>query len=695
MAKQAPLVEEFDFVSEPSRDYFCPVSLEVMLNPRQTDCCGSHISSSAAERLANENKHCPMCNAPSPDPQHRGSGRTFTTHRDQYFQRIILDLKVRCPHRGRGCEWVGPLREERDHSASCGCRPWICQHCMLKTTYKVGMSEHAQKCPQRPVHCACSATPIPHSKYEDHTKRCPVQVVSCDFADVGCASQIRRKDLVSHLEEHLHHHQLLVSRKNLMLTLAIQSNLAGSKKETTLEKLQQQLDAKEAKISELQKKMTKLNAELNNVQKEVIKLQGELKDKAEVDNKMILDKFFEERDRGLQMNRLQEQMQVRDEEIQYLQERRGSEMAAENIESNIVVAITDIVEELKPKNSLQGKDIKALVAKLEEILVTMTDGKSSESDSISNDGYIMPPSPVNVPTAEQGKDHHHIFQGRLEKTLIKGLKRAWGLAVAGQVVYVVDTNGSHGLHVISGGTVKPMIESATFSDVHIPPGKCWYPRCVAIDKDLNILLADTSSHRVLKFSPRGKLLAHAGTESSAGSSSGEFNSPMGIGIDLNGRIFVCDRFNHRVQILDSQLECVSTFGQNGSGLLEFCNPWDVAFDSQGNVYIADCGNRCVKVFSPEISPLRDVGKGEGRYKIGDLRAPYSICIDSKDNLYVADGGLRTVLVFNSAGIYTASFGRFLEPNGICVDSKGRVYVSDNGGRTGILSGYPGRVQVFT
>lgn len=686
-------VEEFDYVSDPSRDYFCPVSLEVMLNPRQTDCCGNHISSSAAERLATENKPCPLCNAPSPDPHHR-SGRVFTTHRDQFFQRVILDLKVRCPHRGRGCEWVGPLREVRDHSASCGRRPWICQHCMFKTTYSVGTSEHAQKCPQRPIFCACSTTPIPYSKYESHIKKCPLQVVPCEFSDVGCDTMICRKDSASHLQEFIQYHQLLVSKMNLKLTKMIQSNLVEPK--ASLQKLQDQLKEKEAKISVLQKEVAKLNSKLSNLQKDVIKLQGELKDKAEAENKEILDTLLREKDRDLQMNRMLEQMQARDEEIHYLQERRGSEIDTENRESNIVVALTDIMEEIKPKNSLQGKDIKKFVSQLEEILTTLTDGKSSESDSISNEGYIMPISPVNVPNTEQRKETDWVIKGKLEKTLIKGLKRAWGLAVAGEVVYVVDTNGTHGLNLVSGGSVKPMIESAFFSDVHIPAGKCWYPRCVALDKDLNILLADTGSHRVLKFSPRGKLLAHAGNESRSGSSSGEFNSPMGIGVDPNGRIFVCDRLNHRVQILDSQLNCISTFGEMGSGLLEFKNPWDVAFDSQGNVYIVDCGNRCIKVFSPELSPLRDVGKGEGRYRIGDLRYPTSICIDIKDNLYVTDRGLKKVLMYNSAGVYTGSFGQFVEPSGICVDLKGRVYVSDNGGRGGlILSGCPGRVQVFT
>ena len=685
--KMAKMVEGFHFVSEPSRDYFCPVTLEVMLNPRQTNCCGSHISSSAAETLAKKKKPCPMCKAPTPDSPHRVSSRVFTTHRDQYFQRIILDLEVLCPHRVSGCEWVGPLREIRDHSASCKRRPWICQHCMIVTTYNVGTSLHAQQCPQRPIYCACSKTiPIPFSTYDDHLKKCPVQVVPCEFADVGCTVRIFRKDHESHLKESLHHHQLLTSQVNLRITRAIQSKLE-SKKDVLGEKMQQHLEEKEIKISDLQKEVTKLNGELNQLQMAVIELQDELKNKVEADGKKILDKLFDERDR-----QLREWMQERDEEIQYLQESRVHEFDKQGLGTNMVVTLSDVIEELKSKNNLGGKDIKKFIAQLEDILFMITDGKFSESDSISNEGSIMAISPVNVCTTKQGNDTPHVFKGVLEKTLIRDLERACGLAVSGEVVYVVDTNGAYGLHVVSSSLVRAMIMSASFSDVRIPAGKCWYPKCVALDKDLNILLVDSSS-RVLKFSPSGKLLAHAGNESSSGSSVGEFNNPMGIAVDSNGKIFVCDSSNHRVQILDSNLDFISTFGEKGSGVMAIRNPWDVSFDSQGNIYIADYGNHCVKVFNPEMSHLRNVGKGEG---IGGLRAPTSICIDSKDNLYVTDKHLRKVLIYNLEGSYMSSFGKFLDPKGICVDLKGHVYVSDNGGRKGMFkAGSPGRVQVFT
>ena len=53
---------DFIFVEQPSQDFFCPVSLELLLEPQQTSCCGHHLSLEAATRLQSEGKACPLCN---------------------------------------------------------------------------------------------------------------------------------------------------------------------------------------------------------------------------------------------------------------------------------------------------------------------------------------------------------------------------------------------------------------------------------------------------------------------------------------------------------------------------------------------------------------------------------------------------------------------------------------------------------
>ena len=741
MAKNGlSLSDEFEFVSIPvNKDYFCPVSLEVMMNPRQTDCCGTHISTGVAEKLAAEGNPCPLCKASCPGPHTRSNDRVFTTHRDQYFQRIILDQTVRCPHRKNSCEWIGPLREVRDHSASCSFRPWICQYCRFTTSYKIGTTQHAQTCQLRPILCSCSSDYISYSKLEEHKKVCPMEMVACDFADVGCTITLRRKNLVDHLKSCLMQHQLLVSRKTLSVTLAMQASSATVNPKMSLEDSSQQLKEKDAKILELKGRVMSLSADLNAAREELVRVNGELREKGVVEVRELLDEVkknvavsklqeqvcsqaeqllkelvrirgeVEEKDAvgvrelidelkmrnasDLQINRLQEQIHSLEEQHQRLLQKALGDGDAETTLSNVGVMVTDVLENLKSKKNLNDKEIKKVVTGLENIMVSITDRRPAGGDEVSLEGYIMASSPVNFPKEKKEVEE---FRGQLERTLIRGLKRAWGVTVVGEDVYVIDTNGSHGVHKVNNGSVTRLIESASFTDVRIPLGKCWYPRCIALDQEGNMFLADTGSHRILKFSPDGTLLAQAGKESSPGSSSDVFCYPIGIALDANENVYVSDRSNHRIQMLTSELEWVSTFGKKGSDSMEFLNPWDVTFDREGNIYVADCGNRCVKVFTPEFSPLRMLGKAGKKYRIGDLRAPTSVCVDHKGNVYVTDVNFKAVLMYNSAGEYTRTFGQFLEPYGISVDSKGRVYVSDNGGHTGMLqSDYPGRVQIFT
>ncbi len=677
---------EFEFVSkEINKDYFCPVSLEVMMNPHQTDCCGSHICARVAERMTGTKSACPMCKAPCPSAHTRNGEKVFTTHRDQYFQRIILDQRVLCPHRKNGCEWTGPLREVQDHSASCGYRPWICQHCRYSTIYKVGTTEHAQKCPLRPIICPCSSQPVPYNKLEEHKKTCPVELISCEFTDVGCNVKIRRKNMMDHLSSCAWQHQLLMSRKTLNV---LQASPGPSR--PTLEESSRRFKEKDAKISELKDKVITLSADLNATREQLIGLRVEMQEKHSEEVGELLGELKKKNDNDLHIQRLKEQIQSQEEQLQNLQYKGRREFDTEVMLSNVGVMVTDIVENLRSKKTLNERDLRKLVGSLEEVMVTATE-RSNGEDAVSVEGYVVASSPVNLPGNKVVK-----FRGHLEKTAISGLKRAWGITAVGEDIYVVDTNGSYGIHVISENSVRDLIESASFSDVHIPYGKCWYPRCVALDKAGNLYLADTGSHRILKYSSSGKPLVQAGRESTPGNSSRAFDCPIGIALDANENVYVCDRSNHRIQVLTSELKLVSSFGTKGNGVAQFLNPWDLAFDQEGFIYVADCGNRCIKVFKPDLSPFKVLGKSDGRkYKDGDLRAPSSVCVDEKGNVYVTDTGLKTVVVYNSAGEYSMNFGQFVQPYGVCVDSKGRVYVSDNGGYTNMFSTkHPGRVQVF-
>ena len=146
---------------------------------------------------------------------------------------------------------------------------------------------------------------------------------------------------------------------------------------------------------------------------------------------------------------------------------------------------------------------------------------------------------------------------------------------------------------------------------------------------------------------------------------------------LNKKVYITDRDNNRLQILNADLTFFSYFGSKGSDNGEFDRPQGVAFDSTGNVYVADCENHRIQVFTPEGEFFRKFGR-EGK-EDGEMNSPSGICIDSDDVVYVTEFNNNRVSLFSSTGIFLTTVGSkdlFDCPRGIAVDKNGVLYVSD-------------------
>ena len=87
---------EYDFVEKPSEEFFCPVTFDLLREPHQMLCCGNHLSQQAVTRL--QGQPCPVCKEAN-----------LNTVPDKFFKRKVDELKVRCPNKSLGCEWVGEL----------------------------------------------------------------------------------------------------------------------------------------------------------------------------------------------------------------------------------------------------------------------------------------------------------------------------------------------------------------------------------------------------------------------------------------------------------------------------------------------------------------------------------------------------------------------------------------------------------
>ena len=116
---------------------------------------------------------------------------------------------------------------------------------------------------------------------------------------------------------------------------------------------------------------------------------------------------------------------------------------------------------------------------------------------------------------------------------------------------------------------------------------------VAVDKDDSIYVTDGNGDSVFKFSKEGKLMK---VVRQSDAQPGEFRSPVSVKI-INDKVYICERHNHRVQILNRDMQYVNSFGRCGSGNGEFRGPYDLAQDRAGNLYVCDSGNSRVQVLN--------------------------------------------------------------------------------------------------
>ena len=228
-------------------------------------------------RLQREGKSCPLCNDPN-----------FTVSNDKFFKRKANELKVRCPHKRSGCEWVGELGNLDQHSSSCPKRPWQCMNCDFEGTYDVGTSDHLPNCTKYPEPCPnqCEIGTVPCCDMEKHLTQCPLQLVECEFAQAGCQVRVPRRDLARHVEEGGQRHLLSMSLLNLSLTRELHQKMA--EKDQQIAELQEQLQEQNSKleiqIKDLQEQTEKqLQTQLADLQqkqaKEITGVHDQLKQK--------------------------------------------------------------------------------------------------------------------------------------------------------------------------------------------------------------------------------------------------------------------------------------------------------------------------------------------------------------------------------------------------------------------------------
>ena len=214
---------------------------------------------------------------------------------------------------------------------------------------------------------------------------------------------------------------------------------------------------------------------------------------------------------------------------------------------------------------------------------------------------------------------------------------------------------------------------------NMPETELGHPEGAAVFSDGRIAVADTHYARVVVFNKDGSVQSMFGTR---GSKEGQFYSPVGISLDDQENIYVCEYGkNDRIQKFTKDGKFLLSFGSPGTEKGQLQRASDLIW-FEGKIYVADAINNRIQVFTDEGKFIKVLaGKDSGLYM------PYDIDMSPDGFLYIAEYGHSRITKISFDGKVLGHFGspgtelnQFKTPWGIAVSSKGIVYVADTGNR---------------
>jgi len=197
-----------------------------------------------------------------------------------------------------------------------------------------------------------------------------------------------------------------------------------------------------------------------------------------------------------------------------------------------------------------------------------------------------------------------------------------------------------------------------------------FAHAVKIDPYDNIWVADKGSDMVIKFNTDGRVAMVFGRKLEASDEGteplrhpkpplppvdGMFRQVTDMAWDGIGNTYISDGYvNSRVAKVDKYGNWLKSWGEPGDGPGQFNTPHSIAVDAQGRVYVADRGNRRIQVFDGEGTFLRQITidvpvDADARPAIGNKPhattgamapgAPWAVCITPGPHpvLFAADG----------------------------------------------------------
>jgi sugar lactone lactonase YvrE len=295
-----------------------------------------------------------------------------------------------------------------------------------------------------------------------------------------------------------------------------------------------------------------------------------------------------------------------------------------------------------------------------------------------------------------------LAQGNPYRTIDNHFQLPAGRIVGSTAGITIDRDGASvwafercGGNNCIGSTVAPVLRFDASGTLVTSFGASMFvrPHGIHIDRDGNVWVTDQEGHQVVKMTPQGQVLMTLGKKGMAGDAVDLFNAPSAVFVAPDGSIFIGDghggNTNARMLKFTKEGTFIKAWGKRGIAPGDFETPHGIAMDSQGRLFVADRGNNRVQIFDQDgtfLAEWKQFGRPSGIFIRNDMLYIADHQSDPKTN----PGFTKGIRVGSVKDGKVTAFIPDPDPNGtqegVAVDAQGNVYGSLTGGPTGAVGG---------
>lgn len=137
--------------------------------------------------------------------------RSLQAHKDDFCP----ESEVQCMYSSIGCDVKKKRKHMREHERQCAYREHL-QRCPLCngvfTAIDLQLHHYLKECRMERVRCECGHECVRRDLQRHQEEECLEAAVKCEFAELGCQVQLKRRDAEQHANEAGSMHALLAMR---------------------------------------------------------------------------------------------------------------------------------------------------------------------------------------------------------------------------------------------------------------------------------------------------------------------------------------------------------------------------------------------------------------------------------------------------------------------------------------------------